>query len=194
MTLASRISALATRLATEFNTVRGEMATGLAGKANTSHTHGAGDVTSGTFAIGRVPTGTTGSTVALGNHTHTYLDQTAGDARYRQHNEAPRTQTVSTSTANVDVGAAGDLHVTVSTVTSTTITPTNGQNGRTCVVEVTAATGATRTVTIGGSPKKGAGVTAAQLAIPAGGTGRFLIRYSTLASLGYSVDSCYLVS
>lgn len=137
MSLASAVAALATRLATEFNTVRTE---------------------------------------------------------FRRHNQAPRTQTVSASTANIDVGAAGDLHVTVNTVTTTTITPTNGQNGRTCVVEVTAATGATRTVTIGGTPKKGEGVATAALAIPAGGTGRFVIRYSTLASLGYSLDSAYLVA
>lgn len=39
----------------------------LDGKANTAHSHAAADVTSGTFAIGRIPTGTTGSTVALGN-------------------------------------------------------------------------------------------------------------------------------
>jgi len=38
--------------------------------AATSHSHAAGDVTSGTLAIARIPTGTTGSTVALGNHTH----------------------------------------------------------------------------------------------------------------------------
>lgn len=44
---------------------------GLAGKANTSHTHAAGDVTSGTLAIDRIPTGNTSTTVALGNHTHT---------------------------------------------------------------------------------------------------------------------------
>ncbi|GAY12020.1 hypothetical protein [Pseudonocardia sp. N23] len=194
MSLASAVAALASRLATELNTLRGEMAAGLTGKANSSHTHGAGDVTSGTLAVARVPTGTSGTTVALGNHTHSYLDQSAGDARYRQHNQAPRTLTVSTSTANADVGAAGDLQITVSTVTSTTITPTNGQNGRTCVIDVTAASGATRTVIIGGSPKKGEGISAAQLAIPAGGIGRFVIRYTTLGSAAYSVDSCYLVA
>lgn len=43
---------------------------GLAGKADTSHTHAAGDVTSGTFAVAQIPTGSTGTTVALGNHTH----------------------------------------------------------------------------------------------------------------------------
>ncbi len=48
--------------------------------ADDSHSHtsstisalDAGDVTTGTFAIGRIPTGTTGTTVALGNHTHSY--------------------------------------------------------------------------------------------------------------------------
>ena len=43
----------------------------LDGKANASHTHNASDVNAGTLAIARIPTGTTSSTVALGNHTHT---------------------------------------------------------------------------------------------------------------------------
>lgn len=38
--------------------------------AATGHKHAASDITSGTFAIGRIPTGTTSATVALGNHTH----------------------------------------------------------------------------------------------------------------------------
>lgn len=46
-------------------------ATALAGKANTSHTHAAADVSSGTLAVARIPTGTSGTTVALGNHAHT---------------------------------------------------------------------------------------------------------------------------
>lgn len=49
-----------------------------AGIAPTVHTHAAGDVTSGTFDIARIPTGTTGSTVALGNHTHGTGDITSG--------------------------------------------------------------------------------------------------------------------
>jgi hypothetical protein len=43
---------------------------GLATKANSTHTHNAADVDAGTLNIARVPTGTTGTTVALGNHTH----------------------------------------------------------------------------------------------------------------------------
>lgn len=38
--------------------------------ATTAHIHAAADVTSGVFAIGRIPTGTSGTTVAIGNHTH----------------------------------------------------------------------------------------------------------------------------
>ena len=43
-----------------------------AGISATGHTHAASDVTSGTFDIARIPTGTSGTTVALGNHTHSY--------------------------------------------------------------------------------------------------------------------------
>lgn len=35
-----------------------------------THTHAASEITSGTLAISRIPTGTTFTTVALGNHTH----------------------------------------------------------------------------------------------------------------------------
>ena len=40
--------------------------------AAATHTHAAADITSGTLALARIPTGTTSSTVALGNHTHTF--------------------------------------------------------------------------------------------------------------------------
>lgn len=39
--------------------------------APASHTHAAADITSGTLNIGRIPTGTGSTQVALGNHTHT---------------------------------------------------------------------------------------------------------------------------
>jgi len=53
---------------------------------NNSHTHtdstidslNASATTAGTFAIARIPTGTTSSTVSLGNHTHSYLPLTGG--------------------------------------------------------------------------------------------------------------------
>ena len=39
--------------------------------APSAHNHAAGEITSGTLAVARIPTGTTASTVALGNHGHT---------------------------------------------------------------------------------------------------------------------------
>jgi hypothetical protein len=62
--------------------------TTLDGKATTTHTHAAADITSGTLAIARIPTGTTSSTVCIGNdsrlsdprtpaaHTHAIADVT----------------------------------------------------------------------------------------------------------------------
>lgn len=53
----------------------------LSGKPSTftpsAHNHSATEITSGTVAIGRLPTGTSGSTVALGNHTHTFASITS---------------------------------------------------------------------------------------------------------------------
>lgn len=52
----------------------------LGGKPSTfapsPHTHNANDIDAGTLSIARIPTGTTGSTVALGNHTHTFAQIT----------------------------------------------------------------------------------------------------------------------
>lgn len=44
--------------------------TDLNEKANVNHTHDAMDIVSGTLSISRIPTGTSASTVAVGNHTH----------------------------------------------------------------------------------------------------------------------------
>ena len=40
--------------------------------APTAHNHSASEIISGIFAIGRIPTGTTETTVALGNHVHSW--------------------------------------------------------------------------------------------------------------------------
>ena len=42
----------------------------LSGYSKTGHKHGADDVTGGTFDIARIPTGTSATSVALGNHNH----------------------------------------------------------------------------------------------------------------------------
>lgn len=47
-------------------------------KAAVDHTHEASAITSGTLALARIPTGTTSSTVALGNHTHAASAITSG--------------------------------------------------------------------------------------------------------------------
>jgi hypothetical protein len=43
----------------------------------TAHVHAASDVTSGTLDIARIPTGSTSTTVPLGNHTHTFSSLTS---------------------------------------------------------------------------------------------------------------------
>lgn len=50
------------------------------GAAATSHAHAGTDITSGTVDIARLPTGTSGTTVALGNHLHTGVYDPAGTA------------------------------------------------------------------------------------------------------------------
>lgn len=44
-----------------------------------AHVHAAADVSSGTLAVARIPTGTTSTTVSLGNHTHTDTPATLTD-------------------------------------------------------------------------------------------------------------------
>ena len=48
-------------------------ATAFAGSGASLTSLNASNISSGTVAIGRLPTGTTSSTVALGNHTHSYI-------------------------------------------------------------------------------------------------------------------------
>jgi|GEM_PF-1772894 len=66
------------------STARTSLGLGTAATSNTgdfaaaSHTHAAGDITSGTLDIARIPTGTTSSTVSLGNHTHAASAITSG--------------------------------------------------------------------------------------------------------------------
>ena len=63
----------------------------LAAKANTGHTHSATEIASGVFDIARLPTGVSGSTVALGNHDHDSQYAPLGhhhDSRYYTKTEA----------------------------------------------------------------------------------------------------------
>jgi hypothetical protein len=51
-------------------TDQADLTTALGDKTDVGHSHQAADLASGTLDIARIPTGTTGTTVALGNHTH----------------------------------------------------------------------------------------------------------------------------
>jgi len=79
----------------------------LADKANVSHTHSASDVASGTLDIARIPTGTSSSTVCIGN-----------DARL-SNTRTPTDNTV--STAKIQDGAVTTAKIGDSQVTSAKI-------------------------------------------------------------------------
>jgi hypothetical protein len=66
-----------------------------------AHSHAATDITSGTFNIARIPTGTSSSTVALGNHTHGSITNTGSIG--------------STAGRIVTTGASGALQATAGT-------------------------------------------------------------------------------
>ena len=78
----------------------------LAGKAASTHTHSASDITSGTLAIARIPTGTTSSTVALGNHTHSGYATTSQLNNYLPLSGGSMTGGIDLSNATSSVGSA----------------------------------------------------------------------------------------
>lgn len=64
---------------TDVNIYDGNISINGTNVSKEGHTHSASNITSGTLAIARIPTGTTSSTVALGNHTHSnYLSTNGG--------------------------------------------------------------------------------------------------------------------
>lgn len=104
---------------------------------------------------------------------------------------APRAVSGST-TATVDVSVAGDVDLTCTgdTAISFTGTPANGR-----VLVITAlASGAGRTPSVPGTVGLTTGVTSRSLAIPSAGKGRFVLRYSSLGTAGWSLDSAYLLA
>lgn len=78
--------------------VTSNVQTQLNGKAATSHNHNAFNINAGTLDIARIPTGTSASTVALGNHTH---DQYLTDddlSQYALKSEIPNISNLATKT------------------------------------------------------------------------------------------------
>lgn len=101
----------------------------------------------------------------------------------------PRAVSAGASTS-IDVAAAGDVDLTCTGDTAITFTgtPVNGRN----LVITCLASGAIRTPSVPGTVSTTTGVTARSLAIPSGGRGRFVLRYTTLGTAGWTLDSAYL--
>ena len=94
--------------------VTSNVQTQLNGKAATSHNHNASNINAGTLDIARIPTGTSASTVALGNHMH---DQYLTDddlSSYALKSEIPDISNLATKTE-----LTGYLPLTGGTLTDT---------------------------------------------------------------------------
>lgn len=76
-----------------------------------SHVHSAADITSGTFAIARIPTGTTGITVALGNHTHAQITIGTGLTGTNYNGSSASTIAVNFGTASGTVAQGNDIRI-----------------------------------------------------------------------------------
>lgn len=119
------------------------------GYAAASHAHAAGDVTSGTFAVARLPVGTAAGTVAAGNdarlsdartptaHTHGAADITP----------APVVTASGTGAYTVNANSGTDWYLTATG--NRTLTVSGGYDGQMIIVDVLASGGA-RTITLSG--------------------------------------------
>jgi|SRR5690242_1051242 hypothetical protein len=131
------------------------LVTDLAGKAATVHAHAAADVTSGTFAIARIPTGTTGSTVSLGNHTHAF-------------NPAPVDLTPG---ATVATDASLGTHFRLTPAQNFTLSnPTGMIDGQRCLWEILQDATGGRVLTLGNAFIFGADITSIVLSTAANKT------------------------
>jgi hypothetical protein len=161
------VDALADRIADEFNTLRGQITSFLAGKSDTGHTHAGTDIASGTIGIGRIPTGSTGTTVPFGNDSR-FSDARTPTGHHSSHNTGG-----GDPIAPADIGAAtsghthtpptpynftyaatyapnwanGEHHWCALTGNITIQEPTNVPSGKTLRLSLTASS-APRTVTI----------------------------------------------
>jgi hypothetical protein len=159
--------------------------TALGGKAATVHAHGAGDVTSGTFDIARIPTGTSGTTVSLGNHTHAASAIASGTldvARLPVVLSAVRDHTFS-ATPTVDPAVVGNNVTITATADITALAvSTTGATNRQGLEIVVLGSGGTRAVTIASAIRTSTGLTRGPYSIATGQIGIFLVRYYTSAS------------
>lgn len=105
MSLATQISALASRVATEFKTVRTELASGLAGKASTSHTHTKSQVTDFAHASTHASGGSDAITIAQSQVTNLTSDLAGKAATSHTHTLSQITDYVNPN-SNMDGGNA----------------------------------------------------------------------------------------
>lgn len=121
--------------------------TALDGKAATSHVHSAADVTTGTLDIARIPTGSTSTTVCIGNdsrlsdartplaHTHvisdvtnlqTTLDGKAASSHTHVATDISNSTSVGRNVLTAADAAAARSAISVPTIYSGTTTPSSG--------------------------------------------------------------------
>ena len=103
-----------------------------------SHSHNASDITGGTLNIGRIPTGKTSTTVALGNHQHTIkINGTSKTISGDTEVDFGNVETYKGTLTGVTVTAGNGL------VSGGTISGSTGSKGGTVTLAVGAGTGIT---------------------------------------------------
>lgn len=109
----------------------------LSGYSKTDHKHTAADVTGGTFNIARIPTGTSSTTVALGNHNHDTVYSKTGhthaisevtDLQTTLSGKAPNSHAVTATTYGVGTASNYGHNKIVSGDVSTITAVTNGNS------------------------------------------------------------------
>lgn len=98
-----------------------------------NHTHSGADIVSGTISINRLPTGTTGTTVSLGDHTHSAVIRALSNVG-------------AGGTISIDASAASIFRVTTTGSTATLAVPTNASDGDLISLEILANAALTLTV------------------------------------------------
>lgn len=175
--------------------------TSLTGKPSTftpsAHTHSAADITSGTLAIGRIPTGTTSTTVSLGNHTHTFASLTSKPTTLSGYGitdaqstiiGAATTITSSNLTTNRALISNDSGKVAVSSVTSTELGYVAGVTSS-IQTQLNSKISGNQTITLSGDVS-GSGTTAITTTIGAGKVTNAMLANSTISgiSLGNNLN------
>lgn len=165
----------------------------LAAKAPLTHTHAAADVASGTLTLARIPTGSTGSTVALGNHSHAAyapVSHTHSADAITSGTLAAARLPVTTGAVRdggavsgaVAVAATGGNLVNYTATGDVTLDPAAGSDRQVLRIAVLASGGA-RAVSVVGGVRLGSGITARTVDVPAGELAEFAVEWFGLLSV-----------